>query len=101
VEVVEIFLALLPLDELVTDLFTVLFDCTFGRFTLVFLTEEPLLLLLEELLLIEVFLGLLFTSFFTTVLVFPEGLDTTALLLVTELPLPLLLLVLVVLLTVL
>jgi hypothetical protein len=101
VEVVEIFLALLLLDELATDLFTVLFDCTFGRFTVVFLTDEPLLLLLEELLLIEVFLGLLFTSCFTTVLVVPEGLDTTALLLVTELPLPLLLLVVVVLLTVL
>ena len=99
-EAVEIFLALL-LDDFVTDLFTVLFDCTLGRFTELFLTDEPLLLLLEELLLTEVFLGLLLISFFTVVLVFPEGLDTTALLLVIELPPPLLLLVVVVLLTVL
>lgn len=100
-EAVEIFLALPLLEDLATVLFTLLFDCIFGRFTVVFLTDEPLLLLLEELLLIEVFLGLLFTSFFTVVLVLPEGLDTTALLLVTELPLPLLLLVVVVLFTVL
>ena len=81
-EAVEIFLALPLLEDLATVLFTLLFDCIFGRFTVVFLTDEPLLLLLEELLLIE-------------------GLDTTALLLVTELPLPLLLLVVVVLFTVL
>ena len=99
-EAVETFLALLE-DAFTTDLFAVLFDCTVGRFTVVFLTDEVLLFLLEELLLIEVFLGLLLTSFFTVVLVFPEGLDTTALLLVTELPLPLILLAEVVLLTVL
>ena len=95
-EVVETCLALLEAD-FVTDLP----DCTVGRFTVVFLTDEPLLLLVEELLLIVAFLGLLFTSFFTTVLVFPEGLDTTALLFVIERPLPSLLLVAVVLLTVL
>ena len=95
-EDVETCLALLEAD-FVTDLP----DCTVGRFTVVFLTDEPLLLLVEELLLIVVFLGLLFTSFFTTVLVFPEGLDTSALLFVIERPLPSLLLVAVVLLTVL
>ena len=95
-EVVETCLTLLE-DDFVTDLP----ECTVGRFTVVFLTDEPLLLLVEELLLIVAFLGLLFTSFFTTVLVFPEGLDTTALLFVIERPLPSLLLVAVVLLTVL
>ena len=99
-EAVEIFLALL-LDDFATDLVAELLDCTFGRFTDVLLTAEPLLLLLEELLLTEVFLGLLLTSFFTVVLVFPEGLDTTALLFVIELPPPVLDLVVVVLLTVL
>jgi hypothetical protein len=84
-------------DDVATDLP----DCIFGRFTGVFLTDGLLLLLLTELLRAEVFRGLLFTSFFTVVLVAPEGLDTTALLLVTELLPTLLLLVVVVLLTVL
>lgn len=93
-EVVETCLTLLE-DDFVTDLP----DCTVGRFTVVFLTDEPLLPLVEELLLVAVFLGLLLTSFFITVLVFPVCLDTTALLFVIEFPLPLLLLVAVVLLT--
>ena len=37
-EAVEIFLALPLLEDLATVLFTVLFDCIFGRFTVVLLT---------------------------------------------------------------